>query len=106
MFQAELLRGENLGCHGLHGGFQVPEQIRALVEEGHLGVNEGEHLKIQTTAEVSHEVSCTLKLSSQQQMLLMLRRIFGHQYGTTDVVIANTFFCIRYIDLTLHVQRH
>lgn len=42
------LGAHNLGRHSLHGGLQVPEQVRALVEEGDLGVDQGEHLETQT----------------------------------------------------------
>lgn len=38
------LGGQDLRCHGSHGGLQVPQQVEALVEEGELSVDEGEHL--------------------------------------------------------------
>lgn len=31
--------------HGLHSGLQVSQQVKALVEEGILGMEVGEHLK-------------------------------------------------------------
>lgn len=40
----EGVRGHNLGSQGLHAGLQVPEQVEALVEEGELSVDVGEHL--------------------------------------------------------------
>lgn len=41
------VKGQNLSSHGLHAGLQVSEQVEALVKEGELGVDEGEHLRNQ-----------------------------------------------------------
>lgn len=66
------VKGQNLSSHGLHAGLQVSEQVEALVKEGELGVDEGEHLRnqvvnaahknnktkffIQNAAEMTHRV--------------------------------------------------
>lgn len=47
------LRGLDLCCHGLHGGLQVSEQVKALVEEGELSVDIGEHLLTHRNTHVS-----------------------------------------------------